>query len=434
MRVKEQTKDSVTFKSFLERFPGGVNSPVRAFTGLGIDPLIIKKGQGDSFIDSKGNTYIDYCMSWGALLLGHAHQEVVSKATERLKDGSSFGLNTLEESYLAERISSVMPSIEKIRFVSSGTEATMTAVRLARGVSGRSIIVKFDGNYHGHSDLFLTRSGSGTLFTSQDSFSSGVPKEVVAQTLSLPYNDVDAVRALLKDPKYASKIAAVIVEPIAANMGVVPATPDFIQSLFELTQKTGSLLIFDEVISGFRLGLNGAQGLFNVRPDLTCLGKIVGGGLPAAALGGRKDVMDFLAPKGDVYQAGTLAGNPLAMQAGLTTLECVLKDPDFYAKLTAKASVITDPVSAALKQKQLPACIQQVGGMFTLFWGLKKVDSFDNLKGLNKVIFAKFFRFLLERGVYISPSPFEACFVSMAHTENHLKKTRDLILEFIKRC
>ena len=328
----------------------------------------MEKGEGDIFFDVNGRSFVDYCMSWGALLLGHAHPEVVLRATERLKKGSSFGLSTLEEKELADHICEEMPSIEKIRFVSSGTEATMTAARLARAVTGRPFIVKFDGNYHGHSDQFLTRAGSGALFTNPGSFSAGVLKEVIDHTLSLPYNDISALYKLFKNPTYASKIAAVIVEPIAANMGVVPALPSFITALSELTKKAGTLLIFDEVISGFRVGLQGAQGLFDVKPDLTCLGKIIGGGLPAAALGGKKDFMDFLAPKGDVYQAGTLSGNPLAMQAGITTLNYA-KKPNFYKELTEKATMITHPVSVALKRSKHPACIQQVGGMFTLFLG-----------------------------------------------------------------
>lgn len=433
MTVRAQTKSQEIFEKSCAVIAGGVNSPVRAFIGLETDPLIVERGEGDTIYDVDGKAYVDFCMSWGALLLGHADPEVTKEAKKRVEAGSSFGIATSIEEELARFLVESIPSIEKLRFVSSGTEATMTAVRVARGYTGRSLVVKFNGNYHGHSDSFLVKAGSGVSQVSRESSSQGVPEDIVKQTISLPYNDVETFRQLMRDPFYAHLIAAVILEPIAANMGVVLATQEFIQVVREETERNGALLIFDEVISGFRVGFEGAQGYFGIQPDLTCLGKIVGGGFPAAAFGGNQEIMDVLAPMGGVYQAGTLSGNPVAMQAGLTTLRRAAK-VGFYKELEEKARMITEPVREALKKKGLSACVQQVGGMFTIFWGPEQVRSFEDLQDLDTDRFRQFFRFLFDQGVYFSPSPYEACFVSSAHTLENLRKTGDLILEFIEQC
>ena len=426
MVIKERLKAQEIFEKSKEVITGGVNSPVRAFTGLGVAPLIVQSGQGDTITDVDGRSYVDYCMSWGALLHGHAHEDITQKVCQRVALGSSFGIATEIEEQLARKINDAIPSIERLRFVSSGTEATMSALRVARGYTGRPIVIKFNGNYHGHSDAFLVKAGSGV---SNESCSEGVPHDVVKNTLSLPYNDVEKFKSVMRDTFYSRMIAAVIVEPIAANMGVVPATQDFLKALREETEKIGAVLIFDEVISGFRMAYGGAK--TGITADMTCFGKIIGGGFPAAAFGGKREIMEKLAPIGGVYQAGTLSGNPVAMQAGLTTLEKA-QMPEFYERLKQKTQTITEPVKQALIEKDLSACVQDVVGMFTLFWGLKKVSSFEDLKKLDKEWFNAYFRFMLERGVYISPSPYEACFISSVHSQENLEHTRDLILEFIK--
>ncbi|MCB1107908.1 MAG: glutamate-1-semialdehyde 2,1-aminomutase [Chlamydiia bacterium] len=416
-----------------EVIPGGVNSPVRAFIGLGIDPLVVEKGKGDTITDVDGRTFIDYCMSWGALLHGHAHEEIVKRGTERLAKGSSFGIATEGEEKLARMIVEGVKSIDQVRFVSSGTEATMTAVRLARGYTSRPIIIKFNGNYHGHADGFLVKAGSGVAQFSNTSSSSGVPKEVVKNTLSLPYNDIETFKKVMRDPFYSQFIAAVILEPIAANMGVVPSTQEFLEEVRKETERVSAVLIFDEVITGFRVRYGGAQELFGITPDLTCFGKIIGGGFPAAAFGGKREIMEHLAPNGKVYQAGTLSGNPVAMEGGLATLE-IARAPHFYETLEKKTQMITKPVQEALLRKNQVAVLQESTGMFTLFWGVQSVSSFEDLKDLDKERFNEYFHFMLDRGIYLSPSPYEACFISAAHTEAHLEKTRDAILEFIERC
>lgn len=433
MAVKERLKGEKIFEKSLEVIPGGVNSPARAFIGLGIPPLIAEKGKGDTITDVEERSYIDYCMSWGALLHGHAPERVVQKTCQRIKDGSSFGIATAIEEKLARKITEAVPSVEQVRFVSSGTEAVMSAVRVARGFTSRSLILKFNGNYHGHSDAFLMQAGSGLSELNSEASSEGVPEDVIKNTLSLPYNDIASMKKVLRNPIYSERIAAVVLEPIAANMGVIPATEDFLSALREETQNIGSLLIFDEVISGFRVGYGGAQELYKISPDLTCFGKIVGGGFPAAAFGGKREIMQKLAPIGGVYQAGTLSGNPVAMEAGLIALE-EASVPGFYEELERKMEVVTAPIKTALFHKGITACIQQSRGMFTLFWGVKKASCFEDLKELDKSQFNRYFRFMLSNGVYLSPSPYEACFVSAAHTEEHLERTRDLIMEFIEQC
>jgi glutamate-1-semialdehyde 2,1-aminomutase len=385
--------------------PGGVNSPVRSFPGLEMTPLIAARAQGDIVWDVDGNSYIDYCGSWGALISGHSHPSIVAAAVDQVQQGSSFGMATPWEQEIAEEIVKLIPSIEKIRFVSSGTEATMSAVRLARGFTGKPLFVKFNGNYHGHADGFLIRAGSGVTDL-QESSSKGIPADLVKNTVSLPYNDTDAVRAFLRG---RNDVAAVILEPVAGNMGVVIPSQEFLEMLREETSKIGALLIFDEVITGFRVGLRGAQGYFGITPDLTCLGKIIGAGFPAAAFGGSAEIMDYLAPLGPVYQAGTLSGNPVAMRAGLAALKEVQK-PGFYEELERKTKIITEPVSELAR-------VVSIGSMFTIFT--------DDYKSL--------FFHLFERGIYFPPLQYETCFVSMAHTDEHLKMTCDVLIEYYSR-
>ena len=427
--AKELERSAYIYERLCEVIPGGVNSPVRAAHEVQHTPLVVDRAQKDQVFDMDGNAYIDFCGSWGALIHGHAHPAIIKACYKRMCKGTTFGITSGIEEKLARKIVELIDSIEKIRFVSSGTEATMSAIRLARGFTKRDKLVKFAGNYHGHADLLLVQAGSG-VFSLAASSSAGIPQGVIQDTICLPYNDVEACRRFLCDPANQSKIAAVIVEPIAGNMGVVPASQPFIQMLREETSRMGALLIFDEVITGFRVSLKGAQELYAVRPDLTCLGKIVGGGFPAAAFGGRKEIMDLLAPLGPVYQAGTLSGNPVAMEAGLQSI-CLLEQPDMYAQLQSKTDLITAPVKAALEKKQAKACLQQVGSMFTLFFGKTSVTNMQDAKELDLPMYSRFFKHMFDLGIYIPPSQHEAWFVSSAHETHNLKKTRDAILEFI---
>jgi len=405
--------------------PGGVNSPVRSFGGLGLTPMVVERGAGDCIWDADGRQYVDYCNSWGALILGHAHPAVVRAAQEQTALGSSFGIATRVEAELAEKIVELMPSIEKIRFVSSGTEATMTALRIARGFTGRPKIVKFVGQYHGHSDGLLVKAGSGVV-SLQEATSKGVTAGTIADTVCIPFNDFEAVSSLFR--RVGDQIAAVIVEPVSGNMGVVPPKPGFLAHLRAETVRHGALLIFDEVITGFRVHLRGAQGLYGIDPDLTCLGKIVGGGFPAAAVGGKAKVMDCLAPVGPVYQAGTLSGNPVAMRAGLAVLEEITK-PGFYERLEHKTKLLCTPIEQAFAQTKKPGCLQRVGSMFTVFLGCTSVEHFEPL---DQPRFTQFFRHLFEHGIYISPAAHEASFVSMAHSDQHLARTAQLIADFLR--
>ncbi|MDE3045674.1 MAG: glutamate-1-semialdehyde 2,1-aminomutase [Verrucomicrobiota bacterium] len=407
--------------------PGGVNSPVRSFKGLGLTPLIVESGFGDTIRDVDGKEYIDYCCSWGPLILGHAHPTIVRAAQEQIAKGSSFGIATAIEETFASKLVSLIPSLEKIRFVSSGTEATMTALRLARGYTGRSKIVKFIGHYHGHSDSLLVQAGSGVSFLNPIATSKGVHSNLIADTICLPFNDFVALRTFFRSP-VAKQVAAVIVEPIAGNMGVVPPLEGFLESLREETAKVGALLIFDEVITGFRVGLTGAQGLYSIDPDLTCLGKIIGGGFPAAAVGGKAPIMDALAPLGQVYQAGTLSGNSVAMRAGLETILQVANDPTFYERLEQKTLHLARPIEEALAYTKLTACLQRCGSMLTLFFGVSQVRSKEQL---DEERFAHFFRHLFDRGIYIPPASQEAWFVSAAHTDVHLDYTARVIADYL---
>ncbi|MCH9609583.1 MAG: Glutamate-1-semialdehyde 2,1-aminomutase [Chlamydiales bacterium] len=405
--------------------PTGVSSPVRAFPGLDQTPLVVEAGYLDEIQDVDGYRYIDYCCSWGALIHGHAPSLVVEAAQKQIAKGSSFGITTPIEGKLAAKICELIPSVEKVRFVSSGTEATMTALRLARGYTGRELLIKFTGNYHGHGDAFLVQAGSGAA-TFSTSSSAGVPHDVAKNTITIPYNDIEALRAVLK----RQNVAAVIIEPVAANMGVIPPKEGFLQAVREETAKNGALLIFDEVITGFRVGIGGAEKLYGITPDLSCFGKIIGGGFAAAAFAGRAEVMDHLSPAGNVYHAGTLSGNPVAMEAGLQTLR-LLEAESFYHTLEAKTRLITDPICEEIEKRQLNCCLHQVGSLFTLFFGQREVSNLEDVKGCDFAKFNDYFKFAFQKGVYLSPSQYEANFVSMAHTTPHLEYTRDVILEYL---
>ena len=395
---------------------GGVDSPVRAFRAVGGTPLIIDRGQGARLWDVDGREYVDFVCSWGALILGHAHPDVVSAVADQAARGTSFGMTSPLEVDLAEQIARALPSVERIRFVSSGTEATMSAIRAARGFTKRDLILKFEGGYHGHSDSFLVEAGSG-LATLGISSSAGVPDAFAKLTLNAPYNDLATVETIFR--KHAGKIAAVIVEPVAANMGVVPPLAGFLQELREITRREGALLIFDEVITGFRMAYGGAQNLYEIEPDLTTLGKIIGGGLPVAAYGGRRDIMEMVAPLGPVYQAGTLSGNPLAMRAGLATLP-KLEAAGFYDSLNEKSQRLADGLRSALSEAKVPGRVNVAGSLLTLFFTADPVRDYADAKKSDTARFAAFFREMLERGIFLPPSQFEALFVSAAHTDTDI--------------
>lgn len=413
------------FRRATDVLVGGVNSPVRAFRAVGGEPIVVDRAAGARMRDADGNEYIDYVCSWGALILGHGHPKVVQAVADQARRGTSYGMPTELEVELASRIRNALPSCEKVRFVSSGTEATMSAVRLARAATGRDMIVKFDGCYHGHSDSFLSEAGSG-LATLAIAACPGVPQALAKLTLNAPYNDAAAVEKLFD--LHGHKIAAVIVEPIAANMGVVPPKPGFLQALRDLSSRHGALLIFDEVITGFRLRYGGAQTLFGITPDLTTLGKIIGGGLPVAAYGGRRDLMDRVAPLGPVYQAGTLSGNPLAMSAGIASLD-LLAAPGFYELLDARARRLGDGIAAALRETGAPARAVRSGSLLTLFFSREPVTDYAAAKKCDTRRFAEFFRGMLDRGVFLAPSQFEALFVSAAHTEADIDRTVTAVRE-----
>jgi glutamate-1-semialdehyde 2,1-aminomutase len=399
--------------------PGGVDSPVRAFRAVGDDPRFIARGAGARIYDVDGNEYVDFVGSWGPLILGHAHPRVVAALREAVGRGTSFGAPTQLESTLARLVVEAFPSIERVRFVNSGTEATMSALRLARGFTGRDKIVKFDGCYHGHADGLLVQAGSGSLtFGTPDS--AGVPAAVAAGTISVPYNDLATVERVFAEQ--GSAIAAAIVEPVAGNMGVVPPAPGFLEGLREVTRAAGALLIFDEVITGFRVAYGGVQEMTGISADLTCLGKIIGGGLPVGAYGGRADVMALLAPEGPVYQAGTLAGNPLAMTAGIETLR-VLAKPGTYDQLEERAARLVDGVKQAAEDAGVVTYATRIGSMFTTFFTAEPVVDYATAKRADVRRYARFFREMLREGVYLAPSQFEAGFLSLAHTDEDVAAT-----------
>jgi len=398
--------------------PGGVNSPVRAFRAVGGTPRFIREAAGSKIIDTEGREYIDYVASWGPMILGHSHPDVVAAIREAAGRGASYGAPTEIEIGMARRIVDAFPSVEMVRMVSSGTEAAMTAIRLARGFTGRDRIIKFAGCYHGHADSLLVKAGSGVA-TLGIPGSPGIPSQLAELTITLPFNDSDAVQNAVA--RYGDELACIIVEPVAGNMGVVPPRPGFLETLREATHQSGSLLIFDEVITGFRLAYGGWQNLTGLIPDLTCLGKIIGGGLPVGALGGRREIMEYLAPTGPVYQAGTLSGNPIALSAGIATLDILRGKP--YPALDAMASRICSGMADLFRKKGLPFRINRVGSMFTLFFTAEEVVDFATASRSDTERFARFFQGMLEAGIYLAPAQFEADFLSFAHTGEDIART-----------
>lgn len=411
---------SSLFELAQRSIPGGVNSPVRAFKGVGGEPIFIDHAKGAYITDTDGKQYIDYVASWGPMVLGHSHPDVIEAVKKAADKGLSFGAPTIIETTMAEKVCNLMPSIEKIRMVSSGTEATMSAIRLARGFTGRDNIIKFEGCYHGHSDSLLVKAGSGALTFGVPS-SPGVPEALANHTLTLPYNDADAITELLKTK--GDSVACIIVEPVAGNMNCIPPEPGFLACLRELSDQYGIVLIFDEVMSGFRVALGGAQQLYAVTPDLTTLGKVIGGGMPVGAFGGRADIMAQLAPDGPVYQAGTLSGNPIAMSAGLATLE-LISQPNFYENLSQRTLQLLTGLKQLAKAANIPFSTNQVGGMFGLFFSEDEhISRFDQVMKCDQDRFKQFFHLILEEGVYLAPSAFEAGFVSAAHSEQDINRT-----------
>ncbi len=419
------TKSSAAFAEAKELMPGGVNSPVRSFARVACDPPFIAKAKGSKIYDIDGNEYIDYVGSWGPMIVGHAHPDVVKAIQEAVERGTSYGAPTLLESQLAKMVMNLMPSIEKIRMVNSGTEATMSALRVARGFTGRDKIVKFIGCYHGHADSLLVKAGSGAATFGQPD-SPGVTKGTAKDTLTLPYNDIEAFVKLMNEQ--GDEIAAVIVEPVAGNMGLVLPKQGFLSTLRSETQKHGTVLIFDEVMCGFRVALNGAQAAYGVRPDMTCLGKIIGGGLPVAAYGGRRDIMDFVSPKGPVYQAGTLSGNPLAMTSGIATLKIISAEPtfgkaDYTRELTIKTKHLLQGIQKAAKDAGIKVQIHQAGSMFGIFFNENEVYDYKTSESSNQEAFGIWFMSMLEQGIYLAPSQFETLFMSNAHSDDDIVKT-----------
>ena len=419
---------STLYSNAKEVMPGGVNSPVRAFNAVGGEPLFIKSGKGSQIIDVDGNKFIDYVASWGPLIFGHAHPTVVEAIIRQAELGTSYGASTELEIELAEKVVSAIPSVEVVRMVNSGTEAVMSALRLARGITGRDKIVKFEGCYHGHADSLLVKAGSGLV-------SLGIPEcpgivsSLAEKTLNLSYNDAEGVRALFE--REGKNIAALIVEPIAGNMGVIPPIPGFLQTLREETKKAGALLIFDEVISGLRVSLGGAQKLFGITPDITCMGKIIGGGLPVGAYGASKEVMDHISPVGSIYQAGTLSGNPLAMAAGNVILD-LLSEPRVYELLEEKSKKLCDGFQKNTQELGISAQFTRVGSMFSMFFTDQPVTNFESVKTCDTKFFKNYFNGLLEEGIYIAPSQFEAGFMSAIHSDKEIEQTIDANLKALK--
>ena len=423
------TKSISLFQEAQTLLPGGVDSPVRAFRAVGGQPLFMDCGEGPYLYDVDGNRFIDYVLSWGPLITGHAHPDVVRAIQEAAVKGTSYGAPSPLEIDLAKGIIGFMPNIEMIRFVNSGTEATMSALRLARAYTKRDKIVKFDGCYHGHADLLLVQAGSGVATLGLPD-SLGVPANTVADTLVADFNNLESVEALFR--KYPEQIAAIIVEPVAGNMGVVPPQPGFLEGLRAITEREGSLLIFDEVMTGFRVHKGGAQTLYNIKPDLTTLGKVIGGGLPVGAYGGRKEIMQMVAPAGSVYQAGTLSGNPLAMSAGLAALNLIRGEKP-WRKMDQAAAALETGIAAAAKSAGIPIQQTRVGTMFTTFFSEAKPVDWNTVKVADKDRFGKFFQKMLENGVYLAPSQFEAGFLSIMHTDAIIEKTLEAVREAFRR-
>lgn len=422
-------RSATAFEEAKQVIPGGVNSPVRAFKSVGLTPLFMKKGVGSRVTDIDDNEFIDYIGSWGPLILGHAKPEVVEAIKRAAELGTSFGAPTELETEMAKLVAARIPSIDLVRMVSSGTEATMSALRLARGYTGRSKIVKFEGCYHGHADSLLIKAGSGVATLGLPD-SPGVPESIAANTITLPYNNLEAVRLAFE--RFGDEIAAVIVEPIAGNMGVVPPAPGFLEGLREVTKAKGSLLIFDEVMTGFRVGLNSAQGLFGITPDLTCLGKVIGGGLPVGAYGGKREIMEQIAPAGPIYQAGTLSGNPLAMAAGYTTLK-LLGEPGVYEQLERRSARLEEGFAANARELGVPLTINRVGSMVCPFFTDQPVTDYETAKRSDLQRFNRYFAAMLDLGVSLPPSQFEGMFVSTAHSEEDIEATIEAQREALKR-
>lgn len=417
-----RAQSSSLIQQAAKRIPGGVNSPVRAFNGVGGDPVFFERAEGAYVFDADGNRYVDYVGSWGPMILGHAHPEVIAAVQQAAAKGTSFGAPTAIEIEMAEKVCNIMPNLEQVRFVSSGTEATMSALRLARGATGRDKIVKFQGCYHGHGDSLLVNAGSGALTLGVPS-SPGVPAALAELTLTLPFNDIAAAKACWSE--HGDEIAAVIVEPVAGNMNCIPPIPGFLEALRSLCDEHGSILIFDEVMTGFRVALGGAQSVYNVVPDLTTLGKVVGGGLPVGAFGGKRDIMQQIAPTGPVYQAGTLSGNPLAMAAGLKTLE-LISAQGFYDELTAKTTSLLQGLQQAAEEANVDFTTSQIGAMFGLFFtDQQQVTSFAESTACDAERFKRFFHAMLDQGIYLAPSAYEAGFVSACHSQVDLNTTID---------
>ena len=408
------------FKEAQKTIPGGVNSPVRAFRAVGGTPVFFERAKGAYLYDVAGKEYIDYVLSWGPMILGHAHPEVLNAVSSTIQDGLSFGAPTALESEVAEEICRLVPSMDMVRMVSSGTEATMSALRLARGYTGRDKIIKFEGCYHGHSDSLLVKAGSGALTFGVPS-SPGVPASVAEHTLTLPYNDLEAIDETFRE--LGEQIACVIVEPVAGNMNCIPPQPGFLEKLRSVCTAHQSILIFDEVMTGFRVSLGGAQAAYAVQPDITCLGKVVGGGMPVGAFGGKREIMEQLSPLGPVYQAGTLSGNPVAMAAGLTTLK-LIQSEDFYSKLEAKVTKLTSGIQTAANEVGIPLTTNQAGSMFGVFFSEEEqVSNYEQVMECNGERFNQFFHKMLELGVYLAPASYEAAFMSAAHTDKDLDDT-----------
>ncbi|MEQ6375760.1 glutamate-1-semialdehyde 2,1-aminomutase [Bacillaceae bacterium S4-13-58] len=416
MRTFEKSVNA--YKEAVQVMPGGVNSPVRAFKSVKMNPVFMAKGKGSKIYDIDGNEYIDYVLSWGPLILGHADDRVVQRINEVAAKGTSFGAPTLIETKLAQLVIDRVPSIEMIRMVNSGTEATMSALRVARGYTGRNKILKFEGNYHGHGDSLLIKAGSGVATLGLPD-SPGVPEGVAQNTITVPYNDMESVEAAFK--QFGDDMAAIIIEPVSGNMGVVPPKNDFLQKLRDITKKNGSLLIFDEVMTGFRVGYHCAQGYFGVIPDLTCLGKVIGGGLPVGAYGGRKEIMEQVAPIGPIYQAGTLSGNPLAMAAGLETLKALTEET--YTEMNQKVDFLIEGLSSAAEEYGIPYQINRAGSMVGFFFAEHEVYNYETAKASNLNHFAQFYQTMLQEGIYLPPSQFEGLFLSTAHSNDDIQKT-----------
>ena len=415
----QRKKSAKAFKKAEKVIPGGVNSPARAFSAVEMDPIFIEKGEGAYLYDIDGNQYLDYVNSWGPMILGYNPPQVIKKLKEQLKKGTSFGAPTEIETEIAELIVDFYPAVDKVRMVNSGTEATMSAIRLARGYTGRDKIIKLEGCYHGHGDSLLVDAGSGAA-TLGIKGSPGVTENTAKETIVVPYNNQQAVEKVFTE--YGSEIAGIILEPVTGNMGVIAPEPGYLDFLRKITRKNGALLIFDEVMTGFRLARGGAQELYKIEPDLSTFGKIIGGGMPVGAYAGRREIMDYVAPVGPVYQAGTLSGNPMAMQAGLATLK-ELKNKKIYTQLEAKAEKLEKGFKKNIEELEFPAYFNRVGSMFTLFFTAKKVKNYQDVKSCDQKLFAAYFREMIEAGIYLPPSQFEANFISLALSEADLERT-----------